>query len=136
MRELERISVAIASEQDGVEACEIDYERGPPAVVRLHSRHFGEVTATDEDMFEALCKLRVHLEKDGYLLLCNAARKDAYPSRMSRQMAGGRKVYLLKSGVQGRREDLVDIFDAAPLAQVGSVAEQRSMFEAWLRSLK
>lgn len=136
MNEMERLSVAIASEQGETEACEIDYERGPPVVVKLHSRRFGEINATDEDLFGALCKLRTRLEEDNYLLLCNAARKDAYPSRMSRQMSGGRKVYLLKPGMQGRREDLVDVFDAAPLDQVGSVGEQRLMFEAWLRSLK
>lgn len=136
MREMERISVAVASKQGETEACEIDYERGPPVVVTLRSQRFGEMVATDEDVFEALCKLRFSLEEEGYLLLCNAARKDAYPSRMSRQMSGGRKVYLLKSGLQGRREDLVDVFDAAPLDHVGTVTEQRLMFEAWLRSLK
>lgn len=136
MREMEHISVAIVSEQGETEACQIDYERGPPVVVTLHSQRFGEMVATDEDVFEALCKLRLRLEEEGCLLLCNAARKDAYPSRMSRQMSGGRKVYLLKPGVQGRREDLIDVFDAAPLDQVGTVTEQRLMFEDWLRSLK
>jgi hypothetical protein len=136
MKGLERISVVVASEQVGEETCEIEYERGCPIALRLHSPSLGEIAVTDEDTFGALCKLRVHLEKEGYLLLCNAARRDAYPSRMSRQMAGGRKVYVLKPGMQGRREDLVDVFEAAPFEKVGTVTEQRLAFEAWLRSLK
>ncbi len=136
MREKERILAAVASRQGETEACEIDYERGPPVVVTLRSQRFGEMVATDEDVFEALSKLRSRLEEEGFLLLCNAARKDAYPSRMSRQMSGGRKIYLLTPGLRGRREDLVDIFDAAPIDHVGTVVEQRLMFEIWLRSLK
>jgi hypothetical protein len=54
---------------------------------------------------------------------------------MARQMAGGRKVYLLKNGMQARREDLVDAFEPAEFEQVGTVAEQRAAYEEWLRSL-
>ena len=88
------------------------------------------------DVFDALVAMRLQLEQDGYRLLCNAARKDAYPSRMSREMSGGRKVYLLKPGRQALREDLIDVFDPATYDEVGTVAEQRSNYEAWIRSLK
>ncbi|WP_281718219.1 hypothetical protein [Pandoraea apista] len=55
---------------------------------------------------------------------------------MALQMGGGRKIYLLHSGRQAKREDLVDIFDAAPIEQVCGVDEQRAGYEAWFRSLK
>ena len=56
--------------------------------------------------------------------------------RMSREMSGGRKVYLFKPGRQALREDLIDVFDPATYDEVGTVAEQRSNYEAWIRSLK
>jgi len=80
--------------------------------------------------------LRLFIEGKGYLLLCNAARKDAYPSRMALEMGGGRKIYILRHGMQARREDLIDIFGAASIDQVCTVAEQRASYESWTRSLK
>lgn len=130
-----QVSISIASVEGGSEACELEYERGEQAVVELKTRRFGTIVARNGDAFEALCKIRLELEKVGFLLLCNGARRDAYPSRLSRQMSGGRKVYLHRPSVQGRRDDLVDIFDPASLDQVASVAEQRATFEAWLGSL-
>lgn len=43
--------------------------------------------------------------------------------------------YLLKNGMQARREDLVDAFEPAEFEQVGTVAEQQAAYEEWLRSL-
>lgn len=132
----ETIAVEIARESAKAEPCEITLARSHPVELQVYAKHFGSMTFAGSDLFEALAALRLRLEQDQYLLLCNGARKDAYPSRMSREMGGGRKIYLLKQGVQGRREDLVDIFGAAAYDQVGTVAEQRSAYDAWIRSLK
>ena len=118
------------------EPCEIDFEQGSPMQVQVRTERFEVMTFTDNDLFGARSKLRLQREQDGYLLLCNAARKNAYPSRMAREMGGGRKIYLLTHGVQARREDLVDTFGAALLDQVCTVAEQRARYEDWIRSLK
>jgi hypothetical protein len=78
----------------------------------------------------------LRLEQEGWLLLSNAARKDAYPSRMALEMGGGRMIYVTTPGVQARREDLVDVLGAASPEQVGTVAEQRAHYEAWIASLE
>jgi hypothetical protein len=87
------------------------------------------------DLFDCLCKLRTELDKLGIKLLCNGSRIDAYPSRMSRDMGGAKKVYLLTMGQQGRLEDLVDIFDEAPAERIGTVEEQKAFYRKWLDSL-
>lgn len=133
---LTQIKIQIASGPDRSESCEVDLVRGPPVELRVQGHHLGSMVFTGDDVFEALVAMRLRLEQDGYFLLCNAARKDTYPSRMSREMSGGRKVYLFKPGRQALREDLVDVFEAATYDQVGTVAEQRSNYEYWIRSLK
>jgi hypothetical protein len=51
---------------------------------------------------------------------------------MVRDMAGGRKAYLLVLGQHGRKEDMVDIFGPAHEADTALVHEQRAFFERWL----
>lgn len=130
------VTVQIASISGVLESCDIEFDKGSPIDVRVQTQCLGVVRFADNDLFGALSKLRLRLEQKGYLLLCNAARKDAYPSRMAREMGGGRNIYLLRPGMQARREDLVDIFGEASFDQVGTVAEQNAFYENWIRSLK
>jgi len=51
-----------------------------------------------DDLFECLCQLRLVLEKDNMKILCNGARTDAWPSNMSRDMGGARKIYINTNG--------------------------------------
>ncbi|MDR1229015.1 MAG: hypothetical protein LBK55_08385 [Azoarcus sp.] len=118
------------------ESCEIEFSPEAPSEIQVHSQRFGSLSFKDSDLFSALIQFRLHLEKDGYNLLCNAARRDAYPSRMARNMGGGKVVYLLKYGIQAERKDLVDAFGPTSVDQVCSVEEQRINFENWIRSLK
>lgn len=127
--------VAIASPTKAEELCEIEFTRGVSVELIFRSRHFGMMSFSDDNLFSALSKLRLRLEEDDYLLLCNAARRDAYPSRMTLEMGGGRRIYLLRGGVQTSREDLVDVLGAATIDQVCTLAEQRTSYENWLRSL-
>ena len=131
-----RTHVNIASTSGDLEPCEIEFSQGVPVEIEARSSRFGVLSFTDDNLFGALAKLRLRIEQDGCLLLCNAARRDAYPSRTALEMGGGRKIYLLKFGMQAKREDLVDIFDAASVDQVCTVAEQRANYEIWIRSLK
>ena len=88
------------------------------------------------DLFEALIALRYTLEAKGAALLCAGARRDVFPSGMQRDMAGGRKAYVIRLGVHATVKNIVDIFDPADAAQVTSVSEQRAFFEEWLKSAK
>ncbi|MEC5408442.1 hypothetical protein VOM14_23100 [Paraburkholderia sp. MPAMCS5] len=106
-----------------------------PVTITVRSPCFGELSFTDNNLFDALSAYRRALEQNHYFILCNGARKDAYPSQMALQMGGGRKVYLLHSGKSAKRQDLVDIFGSATIDQVCSVAEQRAAYEAWVQSL-
>lgn len=133
---MKRVMVNIAISSGQVETCDIQWTQGPPVEMYAWTQRFGVMHFSGEDLFDTLCQLRRCLEKEGYRLLCNAARKDAYPSRMARQMGGGRKLYLLRHGQQARREDLVDAFEPAEFEQVGTVAEQRAAYEIWSRSLE
>lgn len=86
------------------------------------------------DFFACLCELRLVLEKYGYLILCNGARVDCYPSGMGINMGLGLQVYQLKLGEKANRHDLVKTFNIAEVSQVGTVEEQRTYFEKFLES--
>jgi hypothetical protein len=88
------------------------------------------------DVFAALQSMREELEAQGVKLLCAGARKDVWPSGMSRDMGGGFKAYVMRFGETAKIKDLVDIFDYSDPSLVGTVQEQRDYFEAWLESLK
>lgn len=126
--------VEIASRDGRRQSSELDLIKGQQITLNAHLP-FCERQFVGQNLFEALNMLRLYLEDAGYLLLCNAARRDTYPSRAVRQMGGGFKVYVLHSGQQAKLTDLVDALGPAELNAVVSVAEQRTAYEHWLRSL-
>ncbi|WP_322027875.1 hypothetical protein [Burkholderia sp. BCC1977] len=130
------VEVEIATVSGKSDVCEIEYTDGVPVSVTFRNGTFGVLTFREGSLFDAITSYRRVIEPKGYFLLCNGARKDAYPSRMMLQMGLGKKIYLLRESEQARREDLVDIFGGAAIDQVCSVDEQRSAYESWLRSLK
>ncbi|WDE06525.1 hypothetical protein SG34_006290 [Thalassomonas viridans] len=75
----------------------------------------------ERDFFNCLKLIRVYFDKAGAKVLCNGARIDVYPSRMSRDTGRGRKAYVLVQGRQALRTDLVDIFDAAAPDLIGCI---------------
>lgn len=117
-----------------IERCEIKIERGDFASISIHNARFGVLQYSDNNLFAAINQFRLYLEQNGYVLLCNAARCDAYPSNMALG-AGGWRLYRLKFGMQAKMEDLIDIFDPAPPGLVCTVAKQRANYEKWLNSL-
>jgi hypothetical protein len=92
-------------------------------------------TATAPDMFEALVRLRRQLEPDGLRVAVQGARRDTWPSGMARDMGGGLKVYVLRSG-QHDRPDLVGTLDDAPAGQIATVDEQQAFADARLNERK
>lgn len=87
------------------------------------------------DLFDAFTNLRRRLEARGWQLLCKGARPDAFPSGMSRDMSGGRKVYETTIG-QPAKFPMVDIFEYECLENVGKVADQELHHRAWIDSMK
>jgi hypothetical protein len=85
------------------------------------------------DLYKAMQSLREYLETKSCQLLCAGARPDVVPSPMYRDMDGGCKAYVIHLGKQAT--ELVDIFDYAEPAVVGTVQQQREYFEAWRASL-
>ncbi|MEK2490690.1 hypothetical protein WN990_14120 [Kitasatospora purpeofusca] len=98
--------------------------------IKLASPSSAIWTATGDDLFEALKSVRLQIEPLGYLLLCNGARVDAHPSGMLRDMTGGSTLYILKMRRVPRER--VFIFDRAEADTVGTVADQRDFYQAWL----
>lgn len=47
-------------------------------------------------------------------------------------MGGGLRAYVLELGRRASIDDLVDIFDAAPIEDIASVEEQRLFAKKWL----
>lgn len=117
------------------EVCVLEYTSGNPVKMSVSCAVLGSFSVVADDLFEALSLIRLEAEKHGYFILCNGARIDAYPSRMSRQMGEGGKLYVCKIGMPAQREDLVSMFDLAEFQHVGTVAAQRVAYDAWLRSL-
>lgn len=85
-----------------------------------------EYRAEGVDLFDAFMQVRRQLEADGRIPCVAGARLDVYPSGMSRQMSGGRQAYVHVRGRRPDRDDVVDIFEPADPAHVGTVEQQRS----------
>src|SRR5437016_10531979 len=59
----------------------------------------GEIAAGESDYFEAMCKIRLELEKAGWCLVCYGSSRKVYPSGMCRDMgSSGLKAYKLQLG--------------------------------------
>jgi len=95
----------------------------------------GYFETSEPDLFEAMIKLRLWLEPHGYRLLCNGARLDVYPSRMSRDMGRGFSAYKIIPGRQAQMSDLVRILDPAPADAIASVSEQMAFYQNWIKSI-
>jgi len=93
-----------------------------------------ECVVEGDDLWHALARLREeHLEPRSLLLGCAGVRRDVYPSRMSRQMSGGRRAYRCRLGHPADASDLVDVLsvesDPSSLATCG---EQLRFHNEWI----
>jgi hypothetical protein len=136
---MEKRHIKIASAAGIVERI-IEYSVSEPWELNLLSTSSDgiEYSCVGADLFECLSKLRAdYLEIQQQQILCNGARIDVYPSRMSRQMSGGCKAYIMTMGRQARMSDMVDIFeDSEERSKNGTVNEQNEFFRNWKDSLK
>jgi len=133
---MESVALKVSLPSGQTEDCQVDFSPMAPFRLIARSPALGTVETQGDSLFAALTQLRIDAEAAGCRLLCNGARLNAYPSRMSSEMGGGRKVYVLRSGHQARRSDMVDIFEPASIEDIATVQEQREFYAAWIRSLQ
>ena len=131
---MERRNVPIRHSDGRIEDAWIDVAKAPPW--RLTFCGSGRTIEREaNDLFEALIQLREELAKLGAVPLCAGARRDVFPSGMSRSMGGARKAYVTRAGQDPGAADLVDIFEVAR-DNIGSVAEQAAFHRDWIESLR
>jgi hypothetical protein len=117
--------------------CWLDGFDGPTPSYRIELRVAADrFTATAQDVFEALVRLRHQLEPDGWLIAVQGARRDTYPSGMLRDMGGGTGVYVLRKGKEALQDDVVTTLAEAEVELVGTVAEQQANWTAWFGDVR
>jgi hypothetical protein len=95
------------------------------------------VTETsDEGFFDALRKVRLHLDRNSLLLCCFGASEDVYPSPMQESMGPALQAYRTRLGHQALLRDLVDIFASDESIRPSTVEQQGRFHRKWLDSLR
>lgn len=87
----------------------------------------------EEDLFVCLRDVRRYLELDDWLLCCQGARSDVFPSGLLRQMSNGRQAYALVAERPVCQEDVVDVFAATESSKVATVDGQAESVMRLLR---
>ncbi|TNH41528.1 hypothetical protein [Photorhabdus luminescens] len=90
------------------------------------------VEVSDFDFFSCFAKARKELKNITFL--CKGAKRNVYPSNMSRQMSLGMVAYECTLGEQATREDIVKIFDFDDLDLATDPDEQKEFHHKWLKS--
>jgi hypothetical protein len=111
------------------------YSRTPPCKIRCTFPDQKDMEFNGDDLFECLIALRKELEIKNWKILCHGSRIDVTPSSMSRQMAGGTVLSVMKLGEQSKFENNVYIFDECDPELIATVAEQEKFRNIWFDSL-
>ncbi|SNS25174.1 hypothetical protein [Actinomadura mexicana] len=119
-------------------------EVGPPWLLTLRAEDGREWNSEADDLFSAFQEIRRHTDAEGIRLCVNGARRDAHPSGMSRDMGGGRMLYVLppRRGLKmllslfkrPTRRNMIYIFDPTSCESVVPVGEQIRYFDDWVGS--
>lgn len=91
--------------------------------VTISSARFDTIDEVADDAFEALCRIRGHLEPLGWRIGVVGAQTDVWPSGMARDQGGGLRAYRVGTDRIG---DLVDVFEPADPETVTTVEAQRA----------
>jgi hypothetical protein len=92
--------------------------------------------AVGYDLVDALRGVRKQLERLGWLLAVQGARRDAYASGMIRDMIGGRETYLIQLGRQVSGDHLVDLLSESDVGALATVEEQEDFYRIWRESVR
>ena len=107
---------------------------GSIATLDLFSKEINLINIEGCDFLDALFKLRQLLEEKQLFILCQGSVTNVHPSGMARDMSSGLKAYSLVLGKRTTIEQLVEIFDPAPVEAVGLIIEQSAFFEKWINN--
>lgn len=132
---IDKICLEIINEADQKEEILVSLKIQDSICQLLYYSKIGNGEFEASDFFECLKALRYFLEEEGYLICCYGARYDVYPSKMSRQMAKGKKAYLLETGKSSTKDKLVDIFQPTSVDKIDTVKKQKEYYQSWLKSL-
>ncbi len=120
---------------DEIINCTTNYTDSSPWSINIDCGDNGAFQSEGNDLFESCINIRQQLSSKEIVLLCNASRRNIFPSPMLRQSSGGKKAYLLRLGVPARREDIVNIFDSVEINNVDTIENQKGFYDQWLKSL-
>jgi hypothetical protein len=95
-----------------------------------------KIEESASDFFNALCQVRVRLERQGLNLFCYGSSVQVRPSGLGRDMGLGMQAYRFAIGKHARISNLVCIFDEGPDITLATVAQQDAFFEEWLKTEK
>ncbi|WP_219460007.1 hypothetical protein [Nonomuraea rhizosphaerae] len=84
------------------------------------------------DFEDTLRELRATLEQQGFLLLCNRFRRNAFVSSMSRQMSDGLGCYLVTAHRPVSPDQIVNCLAPAPRESVVLAEENAKYIEEWI----
>lgn len=90
--------------------------------------------AESSDYFSALVYIRN--KYPNYIFLCKGAKKNVYPSGMSRDMSEGVIAYELTLGKRAELKDTVNIFDYDNNHVDCTPQQQQEFFNQWLISIR
>ncbi len=118
-----------------IDHAEIYYTEESPWIVNLIVNENINISVESDNLFDALQEVRNKAADQEILILCNGARKDVYPSSMSKSMGGGILAYELTLGKQAQRANLVNIFDDSRNNPIVTPDEQKDFYNKWIKSL-
>ncbi len=108
-------------------------------ILHLCDPVLGELDFIGYDLFDAFNKVRLFLEKKGFLLLCAGSMPNVYPSGMLRDRTNGRMAYLHTYEKKLTIDDTIDIFKQVDQHVVGTIEEQSvfmSNFHSYFKNLE
>jgi len=92
------------------------------------------IRAAAGNFFDALCRIRLELEKERLLLFCYGASVNAMPSGQTKYLSARIGAYRLRNEVPPTWRDLVDIFADGPDVIPATVGMQREFRERFFAS--
>jgi len=136
MKNNREIKILLVDSKGSQSFCTLKISERKPCIIEFEHLWPKEQTFHGKDLFDCLIRLRLYLEKNNYLLLCNGARVDVYPSGMSRDMSNGRLAYITTLGESTTKNNIIDIFDETNQTNVGTVEQQKEFRTQWINSIK
>ena len=130
---MNKVYVQLLNDRGEHHQMQVLYSERPPWFLCIDSAVTGKHNFEDSNLFECLVSARKLIEPSGWRLLCNGSRVDAFASNMSRESGGTLLTLLSINGRPQTKDDLVFIFDEAPLDLVGTIEKQGDYVNRFFR---